>query len=47
MQATMRARLLPAPVPQPQAAPRSVQLYADLADALWHAAGDVATDLSW
>ena len=32
---------------QPAAAPRTLALYAELADAVWHAAGDTATDLSW
>lgn len=32
---------------QPAAAPRTLALYAELADAIWHAAGDTATDLSW
>ena len=32
---------------QPAAAPRTLGLYAELADAVWHAAGDTTTDLSW
>lgn len=31
----------------PAAAPRTLQLYAELADVIWHAAGDASTDLSW
>lgn len=31
----------------PSAAPRTLQLYAELADTLWHAAGDTSADLSW
>lgn len=32
---------------QPAAAPRTLALYAQLADTIWHAAGDAATDLTW
>lgn len=32
---------------QPAAAPRTLRLYADLADAIWHAAGDASTDSTW
>ncbi|PRW56755.1 ubiquinone biosynthesis mitochondrial [Chlorella sorokiniana] len=32
---------------QPAAAPRTLALYAELADAVWHASGDTSTDLSW
>ncbi|KAL4443693.1 hypothetical protein ABPG75_011430 [Micractinium tetrahymenae] len=31
----------------PAAAPHTLRLYAELADAVWHAAGDTSTDLSW
>lgn len=31
----------------PGAAPRTLQLYTQLADTIWHAAGDTSTDLSW
>ncbi|EFN58007.1 hypothetical protein CHLNCDRAFT_50671 [Chlorella variabilis] len=31
----------------PAAAPRTLRLYADLADAIWHAAGDASTDSTW
>ncbi len=31
----------------PAAAPRTLQLYAELADVVWHAAGDTSADLSW
>jgi ubiquinone biosynthesis protein COQ9 len=41
----------PCPAPptplQPAAAPRTLQLYAELADSVWHAAGDVSTDSAW
>lgn len=32
---------------QPAAAPRTLKLYAELADTIWHASGDTSTDLSW
>ncbi len=32
---------------QPAAAPRTLALYAELADTIWHASGDTSTDLSW
>ncbi|KAL4858469.1 Ubiquinone biosynthesis protein COQ9 [Chlorella vulgaris] len=32
---------------QPEAAPRSLQLAFDLADSIWHAAGDTSTDATW
>ena len=31
----------------PPALPRTLQLYGELADAAWHAAGDEALDASW